>query len=71
MHNDELKDTDPMPWGQHKGTAMANVPAKYLLFLWDNRNSQQGGLRDPRVRQYIFSNLDALRKEAAQTQRKQ
>jgi len=28
-----LSDTSPMPFGKHKGTNMANVPAAYLLWL--------------------------------------
>lgn len=30
---EKLTDNSPMPWGKHKGTAMANVPAHYLLWL--------------------------------------
>lgn len=29
-----LRDTDPMPFGKYQGTAMANVPDSYLLWLY-------------------------------------
>ncbi len=55
---DLLKDNDAMPdRGQHKGTAMVNIPAKDLLWLYENEKCS------PRVRAYIKSNLDDLRKE--------
>lgn len=53
-----MKDTDLMPWGAHKGKAMANVPAKYLLWLYSE------GLRDLAVKAYIEDNLDVLKKQA-------
>lgn len=53
-----LEDDSPMPWGKaHRGTAMANVPAKYLLWMWENN---KGG---PLVRKYIKDNLEILKKE--------
>ena len=35
-----LTDTDPMPFGKHKGEPMQDVPASYLRWLWND------GLRD-------------------------
>lgn len=29
-----MTDTDLMPFGKHKGTAMANVPDEYLKWFW-------------------------------------
>lgn len=52
-----LNDNSPMPWGMHKGKKMANVPAKYLLWLYN------GGCVDPYVKAYIVSNLEILKKE--------
>ena len=51
-----LKDTDPMPFGKHKGTAMANVPAEYLVWIYDNKKTS------PTVKMYIQENLEDLRK---------
>ncbi len=31
-----MTDTDIMPFGKHKGRRMEDVPASYLLWLWDN-----------------------------------
>lgn len=56
--NAPLSDSSLMPWGMHKGKKMANVPAKYLLYLYNN------GCSDPRVKAYIIENLDVLQAEA-------
>jgi uncharacterized protein (DUF3820 family) len=56
--HDALDDTDPMPFGKYKGTAMQDVPASYLLWLWTKRP-----LQDDRVELYIKKSLDALRME--------
>lgn len=53
-----MKDTDKMPWGIHKGTAMINVPADYLLWLHAN------GKCSGEVKKYIEDNTDVLKKEA-------
>ncbi|MEC7753833.1 MAG: DUF3820 family protein [Bacteroidota bacterium] len=29
-----MTDTDLMPFGKYKGTAMANVPDDYLMWFW-------------------------------------
>lgn len=59
---DKLKDTDPMPFGKYQGISMANVPAEYLIFLWDMDNFRyQSGKK---VKEYIKENLEVLQKEA-------
>jgi uncharacterized protein (DUF3820 family) len=55
-----LTDNDTMPWGKHAGTKMANVPAKYLLWLYEN-NKCYG-----EVKTYIQDNLEVIKKEAKQ-----
>lgn len=30
---DDIRDDTPMPWGEHKGTPMGEVPGPYLLWL--------------------------------------
>jgi len=52
-----------MPFGKYRGTAMANVPAVYLLWLFNKGCDHDG------VKQYINSNLDILRKEASKVTR--
>ena len=56
----KLKDTDPMPWGKHKGIPMQDVPASYLHWLWTN--GKDNDFTCP-VAQYIRDNIDALSKE--------
>jgi uncharacterized protein (DUF3820 family) len=53
--NKKLTDKDPMPFGQHKGTAMADVPDAYLLWLWNENKCNN------EVREYIKDNLDAIK----------
>lgn len=60
----ELTDKSPMPFGKHKGTAMANVPASYLLWLWEQwNNSMPEGYANESVKAYIKDNLDELEME--------
>lgn len=56
-----LTDEDLMPMGKdHKGKKLANVPAFYLLHLYD-----KGWMsRFPSLKQYVLNNLDVLRKQA-------
>lgn len=51
-----MKDTDLMPFGKYKGTQMINVPAQYLLWLYETIDA---GL----VKDYIENNLDVLKQE--------
>lgn len=56
----QLSDTDPMPFGKHKGEPMQDVPASYFHFLWQN------GLKEDKlgnVADYIRRNLNSLRQE--------
>ncbi len=55
--NNPFTDTTIINFGKHKGQKLANVPANYLLWLYDN-NKCDGSLRA-----YIRENLDILRKE--------
>jgi Uncharacterized protein conserved in bacteria len=52
-----LTDNSLMPFGQYRGEKMANVPAKYLLWLYD------GNIRNAEVRAYIVENMDVLKEE--------
>jgi uncharacterized protein (DUF3820 family) len=60
MPNNALSDNSPMPFGKYQGTPMANVPAKYLLWLYRN------GLETGSVLTYIIDNLDGLKQEAGE-----
>jgi uncharacterized protein (DUF3820 family) len=58
-----FNDNSPMPFGKYKGTAMANVPAKYLIWLHEQ------GCNHPDVKQYILVNMDCLLKEVSKINR--
>lgn len=47
-------DKTLMPWGMHKGKALANVPDSYLLWLY-TENKAHGDLRA-----YIKDNLASI-----------
>lgn len=55
-----LNDTDPMPFGKHKGMPMQDVPASYLHWLWTTGKKDDQRCQ---VADYIRRNLSALRTE--------
>ena len=65
----KLTDDSQMPFGQHKGRKMEDVPAQYLMYLWgENSNKfKDGKIPEDRplfgVMEYIEDNLDVLKKE--------
>lgn len=60
----EITDNTLMPFGMHRGKAMVNIPAVYLLWLYNNGCNHEG------VKKYILNNLDALNKEASMTKKR-
>jgi len=52
-----MDDNSLMPWGKYKGTSLVNVPASYLVWLFEN-DKCYGELKD-----YIEDNWDVLKKE--------
>lgn len=54
---DRLTDHSLMPFGKHKGLTMEEVPADYLLYLYD-QDIAYGEVKD-----YIKENEDVLRLE--------
>lgn len=56
-----LEDTDPMPFGLHKGIPMQDVPAKYLHYLWTN--GMKSETKTSNVADYISRNIQALKQE--------
>ena len=53
-----MNDRDRMPFGKYQGAPMEEVPASYLLWLWNEGVSHDG------VRQYIIDSFSALEKYA-------
>lgn len=56
-----LDDLDKMPFGVHKDKPMQEVPASYLHWLWTSGKKHE--VRVCPVANYIYRNLDALKKE--------
>lgn len=59
-------DTDLMPFGKHKGVAMANVPAAYLIWLRDELNHtapNKRTLNQKLIIGYVEDNMDVLERE--------
>jgi len=54
QNNEPLDDEDEMPYGVHQGEKMGDVPAEYLIWLYEN-NRCSG-----KVKAYIYENLDFL-----------
>jgi len=59
-----LTDNDIMPFGKHKGKAMCNVPAAYLLWLLNDGCTHQG------VKKYILANEQAINNEVSKQPRR-
>ena len=53
-----MTDESLMPWGKYKGEKIANVPASYLLWLYDNQKCTG------EIKLYIRNNLEGLKQEA-------
>jgi uncharacterized protein (DUF3820 family) len=56
-----LNDQSPMPFGTHKGKKMEDVPASYLLWLWNQ------GCQNQDVAAYIAESMSALKLEYPDT----
>jgi uncharacterized protein (DUF3820 family) len=52
-----LEDTDKMPYGKFAGKEMQDVPASYLMWLYEEKKCTG------EVLTYIIDNLDALKTE--------
>lgn len=59
-----LTDESLMPWGKHRGTKMANVPASYLLWCYTN------GKCSYEVSKYVQENYDVLNEEVKRAEAK-
>lgn len=53
-----LTDNDLMPYGEHIGVAMVNIPAKELLAMYESEECTD------EVKAYIEDNIEILKKEA-------
>lgn len=58
-----LNDNSIMPYGKHKGKAMANVPAQYLLYCYENNKCR------PDVAFYVRDNQQVLKSQLTKKQK--
>lgn len=69
-------DTDPMPFGKHKGEPLQDVPASYLAWLWRDglREFSRNYNRDTEpvpertaLANYIWNSKSAIEQEIGET----
>lgn len=53
----KMTDESIMPWGKFKGQKLANIPASYFMWLYENKKA------NGEVLKYINDNLECLRTE--------
>lgn len=58
-----MEDNSIMPFGKYKGEKMIDVPADYLLWLYEN-NKSKGELKA-----YIEDNLDVIKDQIKRSQK--
>lgn len=61
-----LNDESPMPFGKHKGVKMANVPADYLLWVYEQIKRYAPNkmtLAQKDIKTYVEDNLEVLKSE--------
>ncbi len=58
----QLQDDDWMPYGKHSDKKMANVPASYLLWCYENKKIRND------VAWYVERNMDVLKEEVKREQ---
>ncbi len=58
----KLTDNSRMPWGRYKGMKMANVPAEYLFWCYNNNKCSV------EVSKYISENHEVLKTEIEKKQ---
>lgn len=61
--DDNYKDDTVLTWGAHKGKKLANVPAHYLLWVY-NQDWMKSPTRSElkALKEYINDNMELLKK---------
>jgi uncharacterized protein (DUF3820 family) len=57
MFPEELTDQSKIPFGKHEGEKLANVPARYLLYIFENFKLHDN------LKAYIKKNKEVLEAE--------
>lgn len=52
---EKFTDSSKMPFGKYKGDRLIDIPASYLLWLYENDRAGS-------IKSYIEENLDAIKK---------
>lgn len=52
-----MNDNSIMPFGKYKGSKLANIPADYLIYIFDK------GIARGDLKNYIVENMDVLQSE--------
>lgn len=59
-----MDDNSLMPYGKHKGEKLANVPAGYLIYMYDNKKLS------PALMKYCEENIEILKIQKRQEEQK-
>jgi len=59
--NSTVTDETIIPFGAHAGKAMVNVPASYLLWMYENKKLEYADRLG--FKKYVEENIEALKKE--------
>ncbi len=59
-----MNDESAMPFGKYKGEKLVNVPAEYLLYIYENYQLFSD------LRQYITDNLDVIKSDIEYNKKK-
>lgn len=71
-----LIDTDPMPFGKHRGEPLQDVPARYLAWLWGDGLHEHSGNGDltpswlnekRKLANYIWNSKSAIELELGES----
>lgn len=64
LNIEEFGDESPMPFGKYQGTKMKDVPAYYLIYMYDMAYFYG------KVKDYVKANYEVLQKEANKSKQK-
>lgn len=59
-----MDDNSIMPYGKHRGEKLANVPAAYLIWMYDNKKLS------PELKKYCEENIEVLKIQKKQEDNK-
>lgn len=57
-----MKDTDIMPFGKHKGKMLGEIPADYMIWLYEEMKVKRNPFAK-RFTEYLQSNLEYYKQQ--------